>query len=100
MMNNSGTEIDRWLIEGTLETGQELDSKVWLANFEVDRQVVFSKFGAYRKLFLRQEKFIKRFYHTLYPLLTLGISKSCLKTNIQLDINCTKTLKKLNFITQ
>ncbi len=94
MMNNSGTEIDRWLIEGTLETGQELDSKVWLANFDVDRQVVFSKFGAYRKLFLRQEKFIKRFYHTLYPLLVedwllsdvFQFFEGFCTINIQLDI--------------
>lgn len=69
MMNSSGTEIDQWLIEGTLEGEQSPGSEVWVANFDVDRQVVFSQFGPYNRLFLRPEKFIKRFYHTLYPLL-------------------------------
>ncbi|NOR80207.1 MAG: hypothetical protein GQ529_05145, partial [Methyloprofundus sp.] len=69
MMNNSGTEIEQWLIEGTLETDQELGSEVWVANFDVERQVVLSQFGPYNKVFLRPEKFVKRFYHTLYPLL-------------------------------
>lgn len=69
MMNNPGTEIDQWLIEGTLETTQELSTEIWVANFDVERQVVFSKLGPYSKLFLRPKKFIKRFYHTVYPLL-------------------------------
>ncbi len=68
-MNNSGTEIEQWLIAGTLETANEYDDDVWVANFDVDRQVVFSQLGPYNKLFLRPEKFVKRFYHTLYPLL-------------------------------
>ncbi|NOQ17109.1 MAG: hypothetical protein GQ581_08610 [Methyloprofundus sp.] len=67
-MNNSSTEIDRWLIEDSLAAEQSLSAEIWDANFNVDRQLVFSKFGPYSKLFLRPEKFVKRFYHTLYPL--------------------------------
>jgi hypothetical protein len=68
-MNNSGTEIEQWLIAGTLETANDYGDDVWVANFDVDRQVVFSQLGPYKKLFLRPEKYVKRFYHTLYPLL-------------------------------
>lgn len=68
-MSSPGTEIERWLIEGSLETDQALNSDVWEVNFEEERQLVFSRFGPYQKLYLRPEKFVKRFYHTLYPLL-------------------------------
>ena len=68
-MNNSGTEIEQLLIAGSLETANDYGNDVWVANFDVDRQVVFSQLGPYKKLFLRPEKFAKRFYHTLYPLL-------------------------------
>ena len=94
IMNNLGTEIDQWLIEGVLETGQELSSDVWVANFDVERQVVFSQFGPYNRLYLRPEKFVKRFYHTLYPLLiedwlineTIQIFDGFCTINTQLDI--------------
>ena len=67
-MNNSGTDIERWLIEGTLENDLALSSDVWEVDFDEARQLVFSDFGPYQKLYLRPQKFIKRFYHTLYPL--------------------------------
>ena len=93
-MNNPGTEIDQWLIEGALETGQELSSELWVANFDVERQVVLSQFGPYNRLFLRPEKFVKRFYHTLYPLLiedwflseTIQLFDGFCTINTQLDI--------------
>jgi hypothetical protein len=68
-MNNSPAEIDQWLIAGTQEHDQSFELQVWDANFDIERQLVYSKFGPYSKLFLRPEKFIQRFYHTLYPLL-------------------------------
>lgn len=68
-MNNSSTEIEQWLVEGTIDVEQSLNRDVWVADFDVDRQVVFSKFGPYNRLFLRPEKFVRRFYHTVYPLL-------------------------------
>jgi len=66
-MNDSKTEIDNWLM--TLSSDKENGADdVWESGFEVDRQVVHSKFGPYKKLFLRPEGFVKRFYHTVYPL--------------------------------
>lgn len=67
-MNNPGTEIERWLIEGSVENDQALSSDVWEVVFDEGRQLVFSDFGPFQKLYLRPQKFIKRFYHTLYPL--------------------------------
>ena len=69
VMNNSQSEIDQWLVVGAQEHDQSFELQVWEANFDVERQLVYSKFGPYSKLFLRPEKFVQRFYHTLYPLL-------------------------------
>lgn len=68
-MNNPATEIETWLIEGSLEPEQSMSMDIWVASFDVERQVIYSRLGPYRKLFLRPEKFVKRFYHTVYPLL-------------------------------
>ena len=68
-MNNPVTEIDQWLIEGSLQNELALSSDVWEVHFDEGRQLVFARFGPYQKLYLRPEKFVKRFYHTLYPLL-------------------------------
>ncbi len=40
----------------------------WDAGFDADRQLVYSKLGPYQKIFPRPADFVKRFYHTLYPL--------------------------------
>jgi len=67
LMNNSKTEIDSWLM--TLSSNNEEGiAEDWESGFEPDRQVIHSQFGPYKKLFLRPEHFVKRFYHTLYPL--------------------------------
>ena len=66
-MNNSESEIDSWLIAGVPGINSASD-EVWESGFEADRQIVLSKFGPYQKIFLRPEKFIKRFYHSVYPL--------------------------------
>ena len=66
-MNNSATEIDNWLVSVDPENEAAIE-EVWESGFEVDRQVVYSKFGPYKKLFLRTDKFVPRFYHTVYPL--------------------------------
>jgi len=66
-MHNTKTEIDSWLMSLSSDN-QTVDDEYWDAGFEVDRQVVHSKFGPYTKLFLRPENFVKRFYHTVYPL--------------------------------
>ena len=66
-MNNSESEIDSWLLAGVAGINSASD-EVWESGFEADRQIVLSKLGPYQKIYLRPEKFIKRFYHTVYPL--------------------------------
>lgn len=66
-MNESTLDLEKWLIAETLNESRAT-SDDWDAGFDVDRQIVYSKFGPYKKFFLRPEKFTKRFYHTLYPL--------------------------------
>jgi len=66
-MNNSVTEIDNWLLASELDDGIDTYD-VWESGFEADRQVVFSKLGPYTKFFLRPANFVKRFFHTVYPL--------------------------------
>lgn len=66
-MNYAEIEVDNWLATGAQD--QNFSSEdIWEADFDADRQIVHSKLGAYTKVFLRPEKFIKRFYHTVYPL--------------------------------
>ncbi len=64
-MTDSTTQIDAWLIEDINDSEENL---TWNANFEADRQVVITQLGPYKKVFLRPQKFIQRFYHTVYPL--------------------------------
>ena len=64
---NTNTEIDSWLVAIEPENGVS-DNDIWEPGFEVNRQIIQSKLGPYNKFFLRPENFIKRFYHTVYPL--------------------------------
>lgn len=72
-MNNAELEIkteldiDNWLAGNTF-SGQSTNDDVWEPGFDVNRQLVYRKLGPYAKFYPRPEKFIKRFYHTLYPL--------------------------------
>jgi len=65
-MNKSVTEIDSWLLTAELDDVESYD--VWDPGFKPDRQIVISKFGPYKKVFLRPEGFVRRFYHTVYSL--------------------------------
>ncbi len=67
-MNSSGTEIDKWLIEGVLASDNLGVLEVWEPVFDVDRHLVHTKIGPYWRLFVRPEGFVKRFYHRVYPL--------------------------------
>ncbi|MFI3157303.1 MAG: hypothetical protein QX199_14235 [Methylococcaceae bacterium] len=67
-MNSSGTEIDKWFIEGALASDGLAVSEVWEPVFDVDRHLVHTKIGPYWRLFVRPEGFVKRFYHRVYPL--------------------------------
>ncbi len=65
-MNNSVTKIDQFFDSNLLEDKDFQDN--WDPGFDADRQLVYSKLGPIKKIFLRPEKFIKRFHHSLYPL--------------------------------
>lgn len=67
-MSNPGSELEVWLAGGDLLEGSDAGFDDWHAGFEPDRQVVLIKLGPYKKLFARTEKFIKRFYHRVFPL--------------------------------
>ncbi len=64
-MNNIVTDIDSWLAAGVPDSNMEGD---WEPGFEVDRQIVISSLGPYKRVFLRPEKFVQRFYHHVYPI--------------------------------
>lgn len=67
-VNSSGSEIDKWFIDGSLARDDLALPDVWEPVFDADRHVVHSKFGPYWRLFIRPEGFVKRFYHRIYPL--------------------------------
>ncbi|MGJ0492232.1 hypothetical protein [Methylobacter sp.] len=66
-MNNDNTDLEKWL--GGFGFDEEtIGQESWDPGFEAERRIVHSRFGFYSKLFSRPEKFVKRFYHTVYPL--------------------------------
>ncbi|MCK5899077.1 MAG: hypothetical protein KAG06_08400, partial [Methylococcales bacterium] len=52
-----------------LLTDTDLVSDSWEAGFDLNRQVVVSKFLFYETVFLRPDNYVKRFNHTIHPLL-------------------------------
>jgi hypothetical protein len=62
------TEIDKWLIKDSAAGNNFAIPTKWDPVFDADRHLVHSKFGPFWKLFLRPERFVKRFYHQVYPL--------------------------------
>ena len=70
MRENEDEIAIKELFSGSLfQQEVKLDSTIWDAGFDVNRQLIFSKLGFYQKAFLRPEKYVKRFYHSTYPLL-------------------------------
>lgn len=67
-MSNLNKEIDSWLEPPSSENESVPSDGVWEPGFDVDRQVIHSRFGPYRKMFLRPSNYVKRFFHTIYPL--------------------------------
>ena len=58
-------------LNGMLEENlfDDTHSDSWDAGFDMNRQLVVSKFLFHEKCFLRPENYTRRFYHTLYPVL-------------------------------
>jgi hypothetical protein len=67
-MNNNDFEIDKWLIESSPVDNSQALAEGWNPIFDADRHLVHIKFGPFWKLYLRPERFVKRFYHRVYPL--------------------------------
>jgi len=66
-MNNDNTDLEKWL--GGFGFDQEIaGQESWDPGFDAERRIVHSRLGFYNKLFSRPDKFVKRFYHTVYPL--------------------------------
>ena len=59
--------VESWLQAPFMESG-DIDQSIWDPGFDAERRLVISHLGPYFKVFLRPTKFIKRFYHRVYPL--------------------------------
>jgi hypothetical protein len=59
----------------------EVHTDTWEAGFDINRQVVVSKFLFYEKLFLRPDEYTPSFYHTVHPVL---VQDWCLIEQIEL----------------
>lgn len=66
-MSSNDSAFDAWL--SGINLLEEPVQEYWDPGFDVERKVVLSKLGPYRKLFLCPPKFLPLFYHTVYPLL-------------------------------
>lgn len=67
-MNSDNTEIDNWLIKDSSTGDTPAEFEKWEPIFDANRHLVYSKLGPFKRLFIRPEKFVKRFYHEVYPL--------------------------------
>jgi hypothetical protein len=66
-MSNSESPLDVWLAGFNPDlAGSRQD--IWDPGFDSERRVVLSRLGPYRRLFPRPQKFIPRFFHTVYVL--------------------------------
>ena len=66
--NEHEIELEKLLSGSMFSNENPFDTDIWEAGFNVDRQLIYSKIGPFEKVFLRPEKYAKRFYHTVYPL--------------------------------
>jgi hypothetical protein len=67
-MSMPNSELEAWLAGSDIFDETNLESDDWVAGFDADRQLVLLKIGPYKRMYLRPNKFTKRFYHQLYPL--------------------------------
>ncbi len=66
-MNSNKSALEAWLAGENPELADSGQGS-WDPGFDGDRQVVLSSLGPYRRLFQRPQKFIPRFFHTVYSL--------------------------------
>lgn len=94
-------ELEKLLLGSVFQQENNIDSDIWDAGFNVDRQLICSKLGLYEKVFLRPEKYTKRFYHKIYPLVVedwqiveqAPLYEGFCMMNITLDMRFQATLK-------
>jgi hypothetical protein len=67
-MSNNKSLLDDWLTQTNYDLLNPSAHDFWDPGFDAERRVVLSKFGTYTRLYLRPQKFIRRFFHTVYPL--------------------------------
>jgi hypothetical protein len=67
-MTHTDDDLSRWLAEDMLFAEQPESAENWAAGFDPDRQLVYIKLGPFKIVYLRPQKFTRRFYHKLYPL--------------------------------
>jgi hypothetical protein len=60
--------MDAWLTETNFDVFNASEQDFWDPGFDGERRVVLSRLGPYTRLFLRPQKFIRRFFHNVYPL--------------------------------
>ncbi len=60
--------VEAWL-QTPFPGSDSSDRPIWDPGFDPERRIVVSRLGPYYKVFLRPPRFVKRFYHTVYPLL-------------------------------
>jgi hypothetical protein len=67
-MGKTDDNIEAWL-QAPLSNSESPEQAIWDPGFDAERKLVISRLGPYFKLFARPAKFVKRFYHSVYPLL-------------------------------
>lgn len=102
-MNKSTSILDAWLYEDKELFTSDAQADEWLAAFDADRQLVVSKLGLYKRMFLRPPVFTKRFYHQIYPIQIANwkyqrqfdLFDNFCAINVDLDIRYQATLEYL-----
>jgi hypothetical protein len=67
-MSKDKSLLDTWLTETNFDLLNPSGHEFWDPGFDGERRVVLSKLGTYTRLYLRPQKFIRRFFHTVYQL--------------------------------
>lgn len=67
-MSSDNSLLDAWLSEAKLDLFNNPEQEIWDPGFDGERRIVLSKLGPYTRLYVRPQKFVPRFFHTVYPL--------------------------------
>ncbi len=99
-MTRADENIETWL--QTPFSGSDNPAQaIWDPGFDAERRFIISRFSPHFKLFIRPAKFVKRFYHSVYPAMIESWKLSSQTTlydgfctiDAELDIRFQATLK-------